>query len=332
MNVFIDHTPQRDHYYSLHALFEKRLKMNLYRPIGPGWRATGLQFCDFNDPGEFESEDGVYHVPMRMEPEAGFYAQNAITFDKFLKMDFDFLVTIYAAHEEPFYHLVKTYKPNAVFIRQVGNIHEKPQGFCKNILLANLTPMPSDVNCLIYYPENYEGYCYTPPSNHKTVKNFVHDLPYYPNDVTAFLQCEEILNDFTFKMHGRGGRDGEIPSMLMPQAMKDAAFVWHVKAHGGAGFVLRQALACGRPCIVNRRYMMTHDVCEQNLTEDSMNCIDLNLGRDRAIGLMKAWSQPDVHLEVCRRTEEKFQRDTNPAREAEKVGSWMSGLRRGVSG
>lgn len=50
MNVFVDYTLHSDLNYSLHLLFEERLKMNLFRPIGPEWQTKGFQFFDPADP------------------------------------------------------------------------------------------------------------------------------------------------------------------------------------------------------------------------------------------------------------------------------------------
>ena len=134
------------------------------------------------------------------------------------------------------------------------------------------------------------------------------------------------LRDFYFKVHGHMGGDGAIPHLLMPQAIKDSAFVWHVKAHGGGGFVPRQALACGRPCIVKRKYAFLYQTLARNLLEDSVNCVDLDLGVERGIKIIKEWSQPDRHLEVCKAIAEKFKRDVNFAVEAENVKGWIMGL------
>jgi hypothetical protein len=326
MNVFVDFTQNNDHYYSLHLLFEKRLGLNLFRPTGPEWQTKGFQYVDSAMPSDAELIEGIYHIPMRMEPERGYYTKKAITLAKFLKMDFDFTVTIYAAHEEPFYNLTKTYKPHAVFIRQIANMHEIPAGFCKNVLLGTSEPMPPDINYISYFPEHYEGYCYTQPPNHNTVNNFVHDLPFYPYDLAEWNKCESALPDFTFKMHGHHGRDDEIPHSLMPQTMKNSAFIWNVKAHGGGGFVLRQALACGRPCIVRKRYAVVNNSSEKNLLEDSVNCIDLDFGTERAIDMIKTWSQPERHIEVCKAIAEKFKKDVNFAEQAEQIKEWLNNL------
>jgi len=327
MNVLADYVGHTDLYYSLYLLFEKRLRANLFRPIGSEWCRKGFNEPPSVDTGEMngaiELIDGVYHIPMKMEMESGYYTQKAITFKKFLEMDIDLVVTTFFRHEKVFHDVLNRYKPKTVFIRQIGNIHEKPLGFCKNILLGQLTAMPRDVNYIMYHPEHYEGYSYSPPTNHKTIKNFANNLPSYLDDVNTWNQCESSLRDFTFKMHGEDGRDGYIPHLLMPQTLKDSAFVWHVKGHGGGGFVARQALACGRPCIIKKKYAIWHNELAKELFVDSVNCVDLDLGVERGIEKIREWSEPDRHVEVCKATAERFKRDVNFAEEAERIKKWI---------
>lgn len=330
MNVLADYVGHSDLYYSLHSLFEKRLKMNLFRPIGLDWHKNGFCQPPPEDPaeinGEIQLKDGIYYIPIKLETDGGYYTQKGITFDMFLKMDFDIVVTTFFEHEKTLHNLLRRYKPNTIFLRQIANIHEKPLGFCKNILLAQFTPMPSNINYIIYHPEHYKGYCYTTPTNHKTVKNFADNLPSYPVDMDTWNVLESTLKDFTFKMHGKNGRDDCIPHPLMPQAMKDSGFIWHVKGHGGGGFVARQALACGRPCIIKKSYAVIHDELAKNLFVDSVNCIDLDLGVERGIAMIREWSQPDRHVELCRSIAEKFNKDVNFAHEAERIGEWINSL------
>jgi len=342
LNVFIDYCGHSDFYYSFHLLFEKRLGGQLFCPEGSEWHEKGfvklrppipiakIETVDdalknpYVECEKVELIDGVYHYYRKMELDRGYYVQKAITFNEFLKMDFDVVVATHYEHEKTFYDLLSQYKPKAGFIRVINNIHEKPLGFCKNILLATLEPMPPDINCMRYHPENYEGYCYTPPTNHKTIKSFVGDLPYYPYDMDTWRKLESSLNDFTCTMYTR---DNFVPHLLMPRAMKDSAFICHIKAHGGGGFTAYQALASGRPCIVKRQYAVLHGAPHQFLFVDSVNCVDLDLGVERGIEILKGWSQPDRHVEVCRATAEKFARDVNFAAEAEGIRAWLGSLK-----
>jgi len=323
--------------------------MNLFRPIGLEWFTRGFwkiaepygnqpgtieQFLGIprdakTEPiqkyGEVQIIDGVYYIPAKISSE--YYIQKAVTFDQFLKMDFDIIIATYMGHEQPYAELVKRYKPKAVYIRQIGNTSEQPK-ICRNVLLAVNTPMPPGVNYIKYHPEHHRDYCYTPPENHDTIKSFMAD-PLHEPDINLFFKYEKALPEFTFKMHGIDGRDGVISGDLMPQAIKTSAFVWHVKRTGCGGFVPRQALACGRPCIIKKSYCYEYHTLTRDLFEDGVNCIDLDLGSLKEnIERIEYFSQPDRHKEMCKNTAEKFKRGVNFNKEAEKIREWLNNLLR----
>lgn len=323
MKVLADCVGHSDLYYSLYALFEKRLGMNLYRPIEEeGWSEKGIHTTAIPDEeGVPELVDGIYYVPMEMN-----YVQRAITFNKFLDMDFDIIVTTTRSNEEPFYNMIKSHQLNVKFIRQISNIHETPT-HSKNVLLGMLTPMPENINYLNYHPEHYEGYCYTTPSNHNTIKNFANYLPSYTDDINLWGNLKASLPDFVFKMHGEAGTDNPVQHWLMPESMKRSAFIWHIKPHGGGGFVARQALACGRPCIVKKTYCNIHHELADKLFKDGTNCIDFDLRTfDENVKLIKEWSEPDAHIERCKVVAETFKKDVNFADEAQKIKIWIEDI------
>ena len=275
--------------------------------------------------GDVELIDGVYYIPVKVGSDQ--YVQKAITFDKFLEMDFDYVVASYSPHDYPYAELIQKYKPNAAYIRQIGNAFETPKN-SKNVLLAGLWPMPPGTNYVVYYPEHDKQYCYVPPTNHNTVKSFI-AAPLAEQDMPLFYEFESQLPDFTFRMHGILGRDGVISGDLMPQVIKDSAFVWHVKRWGCCGFVSRQALACGRPCIIKKHYCYEYHALATELYEDSVNCIDLDLGTTRQnVEKIRRFSEPERHAEMCRNTADKFKRDVNFDAEAEKIKQWLANLER----
>jgi len=350
-NVFCD-LHHGDLYYSLHLLFEERLKMNLFRPIGLEWFEKGFwkiaepysnapdtidQFLGMpketwdrkKEPtqtyGQVVLADGVYHIPVKVG--SGWYIQKAITFDQFLNMDFDFIIASYGPHDYPYSQLVQKYKPKAIYIRQIGNAFEAPK-HTRYALLAGCWPMPPDVKYVKYHPEHHKDYCYTPPTNHNVIKSFI-AAPLVEPDLPLFYEYEKWLSEFTFKMHGILGRDGVISGDLMPQTIKDSAFVWHVKRLGCCGFVSRQALACGRPCIIKKSYCYEYHALSKDLYEDSVNCIDLDLGSmQQNIEKIRYFSDPTRHVEMCRKTAEKFSRDVNFAQEAEQIRAFLASLER----
>jgi len=350
-NIFCD-LHHGDLYYALHLLFEERLGYNLYRPIGLEWFEKGFwkiaepyhnapdtidqylgipksTWSKTKEPiqkyGDVELRDDVYHIPLRVP--GGSYTQKAITFDKFLKTDFDFIVATYNAHDQAYTRLAEQHKPNAICIRQIGNVFEYPV-LCRNVLLSEMTPMPPDVNWMRYWPETNREYRYTVPTNHSTVKSFI-AAPLGEPNLPLFYEYEKLLPDFAFKMHGILGRDGVISAELMPQVMKDSAFVWHVKHTGCGGFVAREALACGRPLVVKNHLTRNYYNLEMDLFEDGVNCIDLDLGSMKDnVEKIRYFSDPERHTEMCRNTADKFRKDVNFDEEAKKMRAWLEDLKR----
>jgi hypothetical protein len=351
VNVFCD-LHHGDLYYSLHLLFEERLGMNLFRPIGHEWFEKGFwkiaepyhnapdtidQFLGVPDVtwsatkepcqkyGEVQLEDGVYYIPLKVA--SGEYVQKAVTFDKFLSMDFDFIVATHHLNESAYAELVQKYKPKAAYIMQIGNVNVQPRS-CRNVLLAVNTSMSSRVNYIKYYPEHHKDFCYSPPTNHNMVKSFLTNMN-VTSDYHLWTIFKRALSDFTFKSHGILAPDGMIPGYLMPQAIKDSAFVWHVKSTGCGGFTDRQTLACGRPCIIRSHYNLTnHSLIKEDMFEDSVNCIDLDASSiNESVQKLRYFSEPERHTVMCRNTADKFGKDVNFAEEAEKIRDWLAHAR-----
>ena len=275
--------------------------------------------------GETQLIDDVYYIPVKT-PD-GYYIQKAITLKKFLEMDIDYVIATLDRDEKPYSELVSKYKPNAKFIFQLGNVGWKPT-CAKNVLLARNTSIPSNVNYIKYHPEHHESYCYTPPINHNVIKTFINCLFEFPESLAWLNKYEGFLPELTWKIHGILNKDNAVPNELMPQAMKESAFCWHVKSHCGGGFVARQAMACGRPPIIRSSYAEKNDSLETDLYEDSINCIDLDLGTEEEnIKKIRYFMQPENHLRLCENTVKDFNQKVNFNIEAEQIRIWLEGLR-----
>ena len=317
-------------YYSFALLFEKRLGWELFRPIGYEWHKRGFWAYSHNprvvkqylEPFGERFRDGVYHVPR--EEGTVEYVQKAITFEKFLEMDFDFAIASVNQHEIPFSKLVKQHKPSAVLIRQLGNPLEVCDfNVCQNILNSTTHPVPPHVNCVNYHPEfSLEDYSYAPPATNRVIKNFVNCLP-KTVDAPLWYEYKDALPEFTFKMHGILGTDGLLPNREVPATMKEAAFIWHLKSQGdGYGFVVHQASALGRPCIVKKSYYAGQ--LAEVLFDDSVTCIDLDLGtRDENFKKIRVSSEPDNHAKLCENAYRVFKENVDFDREFEEIKSFL---------
>lgn len=333
LNVLADWIGHEDLYYSLYSLFEKRLGMNLYRPMGeecpnPKWPTSFLTAGGTIGPGKSPPKlvDGVWHYPMAMG-----YTQKAISFEKFQDTKFDILVPTYHVNEPIFQSFVKEYQPQAKFIRQCCNIVELPQ-YSKNLLHGILTPVPTNlgINFINYHPEHHEEYCYEAPNNNNTICNFANYLTTYQDREVLWDKLIRSLPDFVLKMHGVNGRDGFLEHSTMPQAMKDSAFIWHIKT-AGDGFVARQALSVGRPCIIRKKLSFLHHSLTTRLYKDGINCIDWDLrNHEDNVKIIRRWAEPEEHEKRCEIVAKEFQQDVNFEEEARCIGEWIEKVKPGI--
>lgn len=353
--VLVDNVGHSDLLQTMHILFEERLGGEVYIPEGPEWVEKGYvtAHCPIPDPipdSEIKKEDGITYYKCSLETGVDERTVKGITFDKFMKMDFDVILTTVYFHEKTFHALVKDCKPNAKYIRQIANIHEKPLGWCKNILLgaayhprdyggqsADLAFGRAGIRHIMYYPEHYRGYKHADPINHKEILCLSREIA--PVDWNAWNHYRSVLEPlgFTFKMYGVQHRQYEfdnkygetIKHPLLPNALRETGFVWYTKPHGGGGFTVREAMATGRPVIVRRSYSERHTIVECNLFKHGINCVDLDVqGLDTS--LVQQWAEPEIHIQVCQRVADVFQQDVKFEETSLKIKDWIYALPGGV--
>lgn len=360
MNVLVDFCGHSDLYYSFYLLFCKHLGYNLYYPLGNTWIKKGYlqqEYSHYVD-GEFlkeEAKEGIVYSYMQMEPGKGFHIMKGISFEKFLEMDFEVILTSVYFNEKPFYELVKDHKPKAKFIRQIANIHERPEGFCTNILLgAAYYPQDYSYNQdpdkglasvgakqFMYFPEQYEGYKFSEPVNNKQIICLSKHISGQDLASWNMFKAELEPRGFTFQMYGdqfspyipdnKYGR--EIQHSLLPEAIRNAGFIWYTKPAGGGGYTVRQSLASGRPVILRRSYSSRHTSIECQLFKHGINCIDLDViesNGKQGTDLLQLWADPANHSNVCKQVAAVFQADTKFKETAKKIGSWIDSLPRGI--
>lgn len=298
-------------YYSFHLLFEKRLGWELYRPTGYEWFTKGFWRYSTNptvikqylQPPDVPPKDGVYHVPYMEGTQR--YVHKAITFQKFMEMDFDYIIASVYQHEHCFHSLAQM--KNAVLIRQMGNPNEVSDfKIVRNVLNSTTNPVPPDVNQVHYHPEfSLEDFKYEPPQTHNSIKSFLNCLPHYP-DAKLWYEYKEALPEFTWKMHGILGEDGLLPEKEKAKAMREASFIWHLKRQGdGYGFVVFQSYACGRPMIIKKSYYRGQ--MAEPLFTDSVTCIDLDLGTKKEnVEKIRYFAKPENHVEMCLNAYKRF--------------------------
>jgi len=359
MKILIDYGGHSDLWHSFHCLFEKRLGHDIYFPDGEEWVTRGYArpypIKDLDPSVSVEEIDGERHYHVEMEDNGqGKFIVRGISFSKFLEMDFDVVMTSTYYQEEMFYRLVKECAPNAKFVRQIANIHEKSEGYCKNLLLGaayhprDYGGKPAEkafkdlgMRHFIYYPEQYEGYKFTEPTAHKKVINLARGVAGEDANAWNKISAQLAPLGFTFEMYGNEPLFGKSSSFVssgvlhkrLPQTIKNAGFIWYTKPDGGGGYTVRQALACGRPVILRKRYSSIHTIVECELFEHGVNCIDLDLigkGNSYDLSLFREWSEPQKHQQICRQVADRFIKDTRFDTDAKEIERWIEGLPKGV--
>jgi len=321
MNIFTDYI-HADLYYSLHALFEKRLGWNLYAPHGEDWQQANIFTAIFPpNSTELEHQGGIlpFHI------DAHQYIQKRISFATFKEMSFDILVTGYYGNESVFCQLQQNHHPSSMLIRQIANIGETPLS-CKNVMLAMNTRMPKGINFIKYHPEHLDIYQPDNKEPPKIIRSLFNNFSSYPQAIAPWEKIKGSLLDFTFKVHGHNGQDGAIPQKEFYRTIQDSMFIYHPKPLGCCGFTARQALSCGKPLIVDKRYCRQFKTLAEDYLQDGFNCIDLDPAIrtvEQAIGMIREWSRPEVYQEKSLNASNTFRTLISFETEAASIKEWV---------
>jgi hypothetical protein len=260
---------------SLILLFEKRLKNEIFRPIGLEWYEQGY-WNVFPHPAtaaQYLSKDQVYKPidgtpPLNqiIEQEKGIYLchdigeeipNKAIDFKKFKETQFDILIASLPQHIEPFKKLISFYQPRAKLIYQIGNAWNIPRNAVKNVMASAIVPdIPIQVNFVQYHQEfDLNTFYFTHPDPHsKKIYSFINCLntvDLYKKDWELFLALEKLMPEWEFKSFGGQCRDGSINNnKVLADKTREATLIFHCKSEGdGMGHVIHNAAAVGRPLI-----------------------------------------------------------------------------------
>lgn len=323
MNILVDWIGHADLYYSIHLLFEQRLGHKLYRPspTDPKWAALKVQtttLADYCTTKYIDEDTNLIDMSWYK------YQQEAISFRKFLELDIDIVLSTSWGNEVALDQIQRRYKPEAKFILHIANIHETPQ-VAKNVMLSTLTTMPPGTNSIKYLPEHRKTFSPSLVTPERSINAFYNNMPVYIPEYNQFREAEKSLPEYSFKSYGMNNPDGSVPGEVLPKAMQDSMFIWHTKPLGCCGYTARQALACGKPLVVNKVHARNHMTLASLYLEDSINCIDLSVhSLPEAIELIKSWTEN--YSEVTKQVTNSVERHMNFSEEALKIGAWLECL------
>jgi len=258
-------------YNSLHLLFEKRLGMELYRPIGVDWFAEGFWRVaePYNNDWQTVNQYLSVHqaeIPKHMRlnkvelVENGVYEigwQRAIELQTFKKMKFDYIIGSIPSHYREFTRLRNLYQPQAKVICQVGNQFDFPWEWASNIMSSTkYTNIPTDKHVIFYHQEfPLEIFNYTPLPKQQSVCSFLHHFG-RRKDYPLWLEMKRLMPDWEFRQYGSEGIEPYLADdTALAQAMLASKLIVQFKEEGdGFGHIIHNIFAMGRVCITKKEY------------------------------------------------------------------------------
>lgn len=344
------------HHTSLYSsnlhLFEKRLGMEVYRPIGMEWFREGYwrinnqedtatqylsldqawrpsdgtpplnQFADQRGWGRLP--DGVVEIANNEYPDL---PHAACSLEYFKNTKFDYLVATIPQHVPAFQELIARYQPQAKLIFQVGNNWDYERLGVPNVLASTMPRDVPDWMRVCFYHQPFDRELFRAPvltgDEPKRVTSFVNVLRDEP--LRHFLKLEKALPEFEFLAYGGQCRDGCVTgSENISQAFASTQFVYHNKPGGdGYGHVLHNAFASGRPVLsFCSQYRGQLGSLLLNKSSVNLDCITV----DQQAGLIRYWAEPQRMADLSRRSVAAFDEFVDFDAEADQVRVWFGNL------
>ena len=334
---------------SLVMLFEERLEMDVYRPIGMEWFHTGnwainnledtaKQFLDIS---QAMPADGTppLNIPVAMNPADGLFmvldpggvsAHKACTFDYFINHQFDFLIATIPQHVEIFKELIRKYQPQAKLIVQMGNNWNLANYRDYNVL-ASIAPQPSHGANVIFYHQEFDTRIFAPSPTLPTKKIYSY-LNIIQNSGIGwedYQQLKRLLDTkgFDFKAYGGQCPDGNKTGPVeLAESMTEAQFIFHVKPGGdGFGHIIHNAYAIGRP-LITRPSHYKGQLAEQLLVPGTF--IDLDrYGPGELKNIIIRLTHDERGLrQMGQRAADRFREVVNYDQEASDIAAWLMSL------
>lgn len=303
----------RHHAGLLHAmqlLFEDRLGMDLYVPVGHDWWDQG--YWRF---GEVYGDDRLaqqYLMPEHWTAVDDGYETRDVQFpDRLihgaaLGRHYDFICATVQENQTGFARLAA--ETGATYVLQVGNINQDVDRRLHPLaLVSNAMPL-WDGAVRMHQEFDSDGlFGFRGPGDPTLIRSFVNVF----ESMTChrwFLETETAMPEVRFRSHGIGARDGNIsPTTEVARLMRESGWGWHDKVQGdGFGHVIHMWAALGRPLIGHGSHY--HGQMASIFWEDGVTCIDLDRHdtADAVRLLREVAADPPRYAEMCRAIRARF--------------------------
>jgi hypothetical protein len=333
MNVLVD----RHHhalYYSLQLLFEDRLGLSMYTPVGHEWWDAhywrfGAGYGDDRLAQQFLSLDGweqagdVYRTVDGHHPERDI---RGVTLEQARRMPWAFAVATVQDNQRGFSAFARD--TGAQYVLHAGNINQQIDWSLKPLVIStNEAPLQGRA-VRVHQEIDRRTFAYREPSTSRSVSSFVNCFASTPCHAD-FQAIEALTPGWAFYEYGIDGADGNVASVgEIAMLMADSAFGWHDKHQGdGFGHVIHDWAAIGRPIIGHASHY--RGLMAERFWQDGVTCIDLDRHSHAEVAEMIRTMAPAKHREMCEAIRAEFDRIEWDA-EAEEVRGLL-GLRVAVA-
>lgn len=334
---------------SLVLLFEDRLDMELYRPIGMDWfdegfwainnqRDTAEQFLKIssqpldetpplNEAEEFEI--GRFRV---MDP-GNESSHRACTLTYFKNHQFDYVIASIPAHVPIFKELIRKYQPQAKLIVQMGN-NWQGYDFGDLPVLASVKGPINNAGRAIFYHQEFDLDIFHPapvptqPANRK-VYSFLNIIQNSGIGWDYYSRLKEIGERQGWEYRAFGGQcpDGNMTGPReLADKMREAMFVYHVKPGGdGFGHIIHSAYAVGRPIITMPSHYKGQLAGDLLVPGTFIDLDQFGIGEAKNI-LTRLSHDPTRLIEMGEKAAARFREVVDYNKESEEIKTWLSSL------
>jgi hypothetical protein len=307
MKIFCDYVGHFDLLYSLFATLSKRLGHEMSVP---------------NHDRSWAEKHKLYNIHNESLRNAlkGF---RYLSHEEFIKEDFDIVICTAELNEKPMKKLFDAHGACRSFVRHIGNLWEQPL-VAKNVMAAIMHPMKDDLNILHYIPE-HPGY-FRPRIHNKSNELFALDnyTLNYEISKNTFNEIKKNLKNTKSIIRPFSSDHKNLVSWFN----RSKAYV-HLKANGGCGFTLREALFCAIPVIVNMSFVYSHFTIPTRFLKDGVNCIDFDTKLrpfEQSLEVLEEWLDPSSYQKRCWDAVSYSKLKINFEKESESVNKWFNKL------
>lgn len=288
MNLLVD----RHHaglYRSLQLLFEDRLDVALFTPVGHEW--WDEKFWRF---GQVFGDDRLAQQYLVTEGHGWSEGPpgNFITQDVEYPGHDIFGVTLAQAREMDWWGAMATVQENqygfqrfaeqqgARYLYQVGNTRQDVQWQLEPLALVSAEGAIPEGATAVRYLQEFDTSVWRPYdtalAQPRRIASFVNSLPLMPAEWGRFLAARLRLPEYEFLCHGHHGTDERVvPNTRIAEVMAECAFGWQDKPTGdGFGHVIFGWAAVGRPLIGTARFY--EGQLAEPLWDDGVTSINLD--------------------------------------------------------